>query len=268
MKTTFCSLALGIFLVLPVRADLTITYSTTVQPASKLEESQPDSPAATNMTFKIKGDKMRIDASPKMTTIFDGKTGEVISLIHDQKTVVRISPERLKAVADMLEKFKSQKAAPEKPALKPTGKKEIVNGYETERYTYNGPSFEATYWIAPSYPNGAAILAQLQSVKSEFWDAANTKMPDFRDFAGLPIRMRIVLSREAQLPAPQAKSAPGKGRAAEPSAHGTEMTSTITSVDQNPISDSEFAVPGDYKEQKLPDVFGGATAAPPVSPSP
>src|SRR5215831_19394687 len=102
MKTTFCSLALGIFLVLPVRADLTITYSTTVQPASKLEESQPDSPAATNMTFKIKGDKMRIDASPKMTTIFDGKTGEVISLIHDQKTVVRISPERLKAVADML----------------------------------------------------------------------------------------------------------------------------------------------------------------------
>src|SRR5438093_12832735 len=169
MKIAFCSLALGVFLVLPVRADLTITYSTTVQPASKPEEPPTASPAANNMTIKIKGDKMRIDASPKMTTIFDGTTSEVINLIRDQKTVIRISPEKMKAVTDMLERFKSDKAGPEKPVLKPTGQKEVVNGYETEQYTYDGPNFKATYWVAPNYPNGAAILAQLQSVKSEFW---------------------------------------------------------------------------------------------------
>ena len=271
MRITFCSLALGIFFVVSARADLTIAYSTTVQPASKQQttEAPETTQAATNMTIKIKGDKMRIDASPKMTTIFDGTTGEVINLIRDQKTVIRISPEKMKAVTDMLERFKSDKAGPEKPVLKPTGQKEVVNGYETEQYTYDGPNFKATYWVAPSYPDGTAILAQLQSVKSEFWDAANTKMPDFRDFPGLPIRMRIILTKEDQQTTPSvtpAKKRPGHSE--QLFGHATEITSTITSVNENPISDSEFTVPADYKEPKLPDIFGKPSAAPPVSPSP
>src|SRR5207249_4632101 len=46
--------------------------------------------SAGNMTIKLKGDKVRIEASPKVTTILDGKTGEVTNLMNDQKTVVRI----------------------------------------------------------------------------------------------------------------------------------------------------------------------------------
>src|SRR5437870_11394693 len=84
----------------------------------------------------------------------------------------------------------------------------------------------------------AAILAQLQSIKSEFWDAANTRMPDFRDFPGLPIRTRMIIGKEDQAD----KSSPS---AAD---HATEITSTITSVNQDPISDSEFTVPGGFKE--------------------
>ena len=61
------------------------------------------------MTIKIKSEKARIDASPQLTTIFDGKTGEVINLLNDQKTVVRISPGKLKAVTDMLDKFNDKK---------------------------------------------------------------------------------------------------------------------------------------------------------------
>src|SRR5947199_3204614 len=255
MKIALCSLALGVFLVLPVPADLTITYSTTVQPASKPEEPPTASPAANNMTIKIKGDKMRINASPKMTTIFDGKTGEVINLMHDQKAVIRISPEKLKAVSDMLERFKSQKGAEVKPALKPTGQKEVVNGYETEEYTYDGPSFKATYWVARNFPDGAAILAQLQSVKSEFWDAANTKMPDFRDFPGLPIRMRMIVASENL----------AGGRGADASGHPTEIISTITGVSLDSIADNQFTVPADFQETKLPDIFNKNTA-PAVSP--
>jgi hypothetical protein len=66
-----------------------------------------------------------------------------------------------------------------------------------------------------------------------------------------------------------AKDVQEKKRGASPAAgHATEITSTISSVNQNPISDSEFIVPGDYKEAKLPDIFGERTAAPSVSPSP
>ena len=260
MKSVIYSLALGASFILPVRADLTIVYASTVRPASQTPKDQAADAAGagTNMTIKIKGDRARIDASPQVTTIFDGKTGEVITLLNDQKTIVRISSDKMKAVTDMLNKFSSKKAAPEKPKLTPTGQKETVNGYETEQYTYDAPDFKAIYWIAPNYPNGAAILAQLQSIKSEFWDAANTRMPDFRDFPGLPIRTRMIIGKEDQAD----KSSPS---AAD---HATEITSTITSVNQDPISDSEFTVPGGFKETKLPDIFNKKNAAPFVSPNP
>src|SRR6266849_8870010 len=259
MKTALCSLILSVSFILPVRADLTIIYASTVRPASQTPKDQAaeESGAATNMTIKIKGDRARIDASPQVTTIFDGKTGEVITLLNDQKTIVRISSDKMKAVTDMLNKFGSKKAVPEKPRLTPTGQKETVNGYDTEQYTYDGPDFKATYWIAPNYPNGAAVLAQLQSIKSEFWDAANTKMPDFRDFPGLPIRMRMIVATEN----------PAGGHGVSGSGHPTEITSTITGVSLTPVPDTPFTVPADFKETKLPDIFN-KNMAPSVSPNP
>jgi hypothetical protein len=161
----------------------------------------------------------------------------------------------MRAIADMLNKFNSKQAGSEKPRLTPTGQRETINGYDTEQYTYDGPDFKATYWIAPNYPNGAAVLAQLQSIKSEFWDAANTKMPDFRDFPGLPIRMRMIVATE---------NLAGE-HGADASGHPTEIISTITGVSLDSIADNQFTVPADFKETKLPDIFNKNTA-PAVSP--
>src|SRR5205809_345589 len=259
MKAAFYSLVVTAFVVLTVRADLTIVYSTTVQPASHAQKPQatPTAVATTNMTIRVKGDKARIDASPQVTAIFDGRTGELINLLNDQKTIVRISPEKMRAIADMLNQFSSNKANSNKPRLKPTGQRETINGYDTEQYSYEGSDFKATYWIAPNYPNGAAVLAQLQSIKSEFRDAANTKMPDFRDFPGLPIRMRMIVGKGNQADAHGA-SAPD---------HPAEITSTVTGVSLDSIGDGQFIVPADFKETKLPDIFN-KNAAPSVSPNP
>ncbi len=260
MKTALYSLVAITFGILPVRADLTIVYSTAVEPARQAQKSEPapsTATDATNMTIKVKGDKARIDAPPHITAIFDGTTGELINLLNDQKTVVRISPDKMRAVADTLNKLGNNKAGSQKPRLTPTGQKETINGYDTEQYTYDGPDFKATYWIAPNYPNGAAVLAQLQSIKSEFWDAANTKMPDFRDFPGLPIQMRIIVGKQ---------NAAG-GHDASAAGHPTEITSTITGVSLDSVPDSQFSVPADFKETKLPDIFN-KTAAPSVSPNP
>ena len=46
------------------------------------------------MTMKIKGDKARIDVSPQMTMIFDAKKGEMISLMREQKMVVRMPADK------------------------------------------------------------------------------------------------------------------------------------------------------------------------------
>jgi len=54
---------------------------------------------------------VRIEATPKVTTILDAKTGEVTNLMNDQKTVVRISAEKVKAAANMINKFEVKKKA-------------------------------------------------------------------------------------------------------------------------------------------------------------
>jgi hypothetical protein len=221
-----------------IRADVTIVQK--VEGLGKPSE----------MTIKIKGDKVRIDVSPQVTAIFDGKTGEMTNLMNDEKTVVRVSADKMKAAAAMIRKFSPQKESGEKPKLMATGQKETVNGYATEQYVYDGPDFKATYWIALKYPNGAAILKELQSVKSEAWNAANARLPDYRDFPGLPLRTRMVTKKGDE-----------NGRT-------DEFTSTIASVKQDPLNDSEFAVPKDFKEMEMPDVFGGKGAVPSRSPSP
>ncbi len=259
MKTAFYSLVLTAFVIVPVRADLTIVYSTTVQPAShnqKVQAAPTAVAAGSNMTIKVKGDKARIDVSPQVTAIFDGQTGELINLLNDQKTIVGITPDKMRAIADKLNKFGSNKGS-DKPRLTPTGQREMINGYDTEQYTYEGPDFKATYWIAPNYPNGAAALAQLQSIKSELWDAANTKMPDFRDFPGLPIRMRMLVGKQN----------PAGEHAASGLEHPIEITSTVTGVSLDSVADGQFTVPANFKERKLPDIFN-QNAAPSVAPNP
>ncbi len=184
MKLFGLSLLIGACLLVSARADLTIVH--------KVEGIG----GGGEMTMKIKGDKMRIEVSPQITTIFDGKTGELTNLMNDQKAVVRISADKMKAAAEMINKFSSKKESAEKAKLVPTGKKETINGYETEQYAYDGPASSAA------------------------------------------------------------------------SGSGTEITTTLISIKQDPLSDAEFTIPNDYQEMSMPDIFGGRKAAPSISPNP
>ena len=219
------------------RADLTLV------------QSVEGSSGSNEMTMKLKGDKMRIDVSPQVTTIIDAKTGEMINLMNDQKKVMRISGEKVRATMEMAQQFKTKNGNKEtkaKPTFVATGKKETINGYETEQYTWETPDFKATYWIALNYPDGAAILKQLQAINPDIWKTSNTQMPDYRDFPGLPIKTLILIG-------------------------GNQITTTLTAVKQDPLSDADFTIPKDYQEMTLPDMSGllqqNATP-PPTAPSP
>src|SRR5204863_4486749 len=157
--------------------------------------------------------------------------GEMINLMNDQKTAVRVSAEKMKAASEMVNKFtdKDKTKSGAEPKLTATGKKEIVSGYEAEEYVYEAPDLKATYWIASKYPDGAAILKQMQSLKSETWTASNARMPDYRDFPGLPIKTVISIG-------------------------GNQITSTITSVKKDPVNDTEFSIPKDFQEIKTPEI--------------
>lgn len=218
--------------VVSLRADLTVVQTL-------------DAPGATanQITIFTKGDKMRIDTPPQVSTIVDGKTGEIVTLMKDQKRAVRISAEKMKAATDMIKKFtdKSGSAEPVKP--KPTGRKETIRGYEAEEYVVDRGALKASYWLAPKYPDGAAILRQLQAVNSEIWNSANPNEANFRDFPALPIRTIVDMG-------------------------GTRMTTELVSVKQDPLPDATFAIPSDYREVKGPEMLLPGQSAPAAAPSP
>lgn len=225
---------LSAFLVLAARADLTLVQN--------VEGLGPVS----TVTIKIKGDKARIEASPDVTTIIDSKSGDMLNLMNEQKKFVRISASQAKTVAELAVQSDEKNSLAVKPHLKPTGKKETINGYETEEYLCDAPAFSASYWITTKYPDSAAIVKQLQAMTPETWGIAGKGMPDYRDFPGLPLRSLITIS-------------------------GKKIVSTLVSVKQDALPDSDFAAPSGFEEMKMPSLdalLGGKAPAPKAAPSP
>jgi hypothetical protein len=233
MKLATLSL-LTAFLVSGARADLTL-----------VQNVEGAGPIGT-MTIKIKGQKARIEATSDVTTIIDGQSGEMINLMNDQKKFIRINASQAKAVAEMAVQPDKKNAPAVKPQLKPTGHKETINGYETEEYVCEAPAFTANYWISTQYPNSAAIVKQLQAMTPQAWNIAGTGMPDYRDFPGLPLRSRV-------------------------SFNGKDIVSTLVSVKEDLLADSEFITPAGFSEIKMPNIdalLKGKPAAPKTARSP
>ena len=216
MKIAGLSLLCGICVISFARADLTIVQ--------KVEGPGQSG----NVTIKIKGEKERIEAASQPTRIIDGKTGEMLNLMNEQKAFVRISAEQMKAAAETIAKFDGKNQGSERPKLTATGKKETVNGYETEQYVYETPKFKATFWVATKYPDAASILKQMQAPISEAWKPSNMGMPEYRDFPSVPIKTVVSIG-------------------------GNEITTTLTSLKQDALSDAEFSVPKDFEEVKPPE---------------
>jgi hypothetical protein len=233
MKIRGLCLIIAAFLSVTARGDLTIVQ--------KVEGSG----ALKQITMKLKGDKARVEVSPKITTIMESKGGDILTLMNAEKKFVRISAERSKAIAELASKYGKNSTAPaEKSKLTATGRKETINGYETDEYVRESPSVKESYWIALTYPDSAAIVKQLQAITPTAWNEIAKGMLDFNDFPGLPLRTIIKTERK-------------------------EIVSTIISIKQDLLSDMEFAVPRDFQEVKVPnlqDVLSEKPSAPSAKP--
>jgi hypothetical protein len=182
---------------------------------------------AKEMVLKIKGDKIRMETSPQMTMIIDGRTGDMITLMNAQKKVVRISGDKTKAIAEMTTKYSGTTS--EKTKVVATGKKMTINGYEAEEYIAESKAFKAHYWIAPDFPNSAEIMKQLQAIIPAAWTDLAKGMLDYRDLPGYPLRTQVNL---------------GDG----------EIISTLVTLKTDSLSDAEFVPPKDFTEMKMPNI--------------
>jgi Domain of unknown function (DUF4412) len=216
MKVFAFSFTLIAAFSLPARADFTIVQK--VEGKGKTNE----------ITLKVRGDKIRLEASPQITMIVDGKTGDTITMMNMQKKIIRISGDKAKAIAEIATKYGGGTTA-EKPKLVATGKKMTVNGYEADEYVADSKMFKARYWIAPSFPNSAEIMKQLQTVIPAAWNDLAKGMIDYRDLPGFPVRSQITVGDD-------------------------EIVSTVVTVKTDPLSDAEFLPPKDFQEVKIPNV--------------
>jgi hypothetical protein len=220
MKASLLSLVVVAGLCVSVRADFTIVQ--------KVEGQKVEGKASANeITLKVKGDKIRMEATPQMTMIVDGKTGDTITLMNAQKKFLRISGDKAKAIAELAAKYRGTTG--EKPKLTATGKKMTINGYEADEYVGETKLFKASYWIAPSFPDSAIIMKELQAVIPAAWNDLAKGMLDYRDLPGFPLRTQV-------------KTEDG------------EITSTVTAIRRDTLSDAEFSVPPDFQEMKIPNV--------------
>jgi uncharacterized protein DUF4412 len=179
-----------------------------------------------DVTVKIKGDKERIEAPSQPTRIIDGKTGEMTDLMNDRKSFLKISAAQIKAAQESMNQLNAGKqSAP--PKLTPTGKKETINGYEAEEYAYETPQFKAAFWVSTKYPGAADILKQMQAPISGAWKPSNMGLPDYTDFAGLPLKTVITVGSD-------------------------QVVTTIVSLKQDAVNASEFEIPKDFQELKEP----------------
>jgi hypothetical protein len=218
MKVRVLSPIVIAFLLVTARGDLTIVQN--VEGSGSVKQ----------ITVKLKGDKARVEVSPEITTIIDNKSGDMLSLMNAKKKFLRMSADKSKAIAELASKYAGDSsAAAARSKLTPTGKKEMMNGYETEEYVRESSSVKESYWIALKYPDSAAIVKQLQAITPAAWNDIAKGMLDFRDFPGLPLRTTIKTDRK-------------------------EIISTITSIKQDSLSEAEFAVPKDFQELKVPNL--------------
>jgi hypothetical protein len=218
MKIRGLCLIVTAFLLVTARGDLTIVQN--VEGSGSVKQ----------ITVKLKGDKARVEVSPEITTIIDNKSGDMLSLMNAKKKFLRISADKSKAIAELASKYAGNSSAgAANSKLTPTGKKEMMNGYETEEYVRESPSVKESYWIALKYPDSAAIVKQLQAITPTAWNDIAKGMLDFRDFPGLPLRTIVKTDRR-------------------------EIISTITSIKQDSLSEAEFSVPKDFQELKVPNL--------------
>lgn len=178
------------------------------------------------ITMKIKGDKIRVDVSPEMSTITDGATGDVTTLMHKQKTFVVIPAANTRALYEQLQQMGAGKLS--KPKLEPTSESEQIGGYDCRIYKAEVGSIKLRYWIADSYPNSAEILTQMGRAAGKFGDLMGSVLPNASDFPGLPLK--TVMQNGDQT-----------------------ITTTLVSVSSEALAPEIVQVPADYCSTPSPN---------------
>jgi uncharacterized protein DUF4412 len=193
-----------------------------------------------DVTIKLKDNHCRIDANPETTALLDTQSGVTTILLHQTKMFLNVKADELGAEGNALKKLLSQQSGNEENVdFQPTGKKEQINGYDTDEYVGKISGLSVRVQVAKDFPNYQALLSALYAAQNapglNLFRALSIP-PD--KYPGMPIRTTIEVL-------------------------GQPVVTTVDYVQQSTLSESEFAIPEGYTELKpSPSPVPSATTSP------
>jgi hypothetical protein len=191
--------------------------------ADVLVEQNLESPQANGkVVTKVKGDQARLDMpSPagEATFLMNFKTGEVITLVHAAKMMVKGDLKAMKQQSEMAQKASGiDLSKMETP--KATGTTEKVGEWTAELYEIQGGKYKI--WAAKDYPDAQAIKNELKRV-------------------GEAMSLGVDLSK---------LDVPGMTVKSVMTTPIGPVTVTLIKASQDPLPAADFAVPAGYNEFK------------------
>lgn len=167
-------------------------------------------------TMWIKGDKVRTDNDTTTTTIIDTASGDMTTLMHEQKMIIKMNTKQLQELAKQAPRASTPEASQTKVTA--TGEKEKVDGYDCEIYLSENMGMTVKMWVAKSYPNGDKLREEMK-----------------------------VMAKLGTPGGPQQPEVPGIAIKTEFVQQGMKFTTRLVSIKTDSIDDSRFAIPTDYK---------------------
>ena len=193
-----------------------------------------------DVTIKLKDNHCRIDANPETTALLDTQSGVTTILLHQTKMFLNVKADELGAEGNALKKLLSQQSGNEETVdFQPTGKKEQINGYDTDEFVGKIAGLSVRVQVAKDFPNYQALLSALYTAQNapglNLFRALSIP-PD--KYPGMPIRTTIEVL-------------------------GQPVVTTVDYVQQSTLNESEFAIPEGYTELKpSPSPVPSATTSP------
>ena len=179
------------------------------------------------VTMKVKGDNARMDMpSPlggSVTTLMNFKSGDMVTLMHQQKMAMKMNLSDVKKQQEAGQKALGMDPSKiEKP--KATGQKEKIGEYDTEIYEMRQGGIEAKLWIAKDFPNAQSIKDQMAKLSSSMGGGIDLSRIDVPG---------MVVKSEVSTPV-------GK------------MVITLVKAKEEAVDDKEFVKPEGYQEMQVP----------------
>ncbi len=214
------SLVIATFLaagVCSLRADLTILQ----------EISMPDAQMPSmSTTTKIKDQMIRIDTGGKASMILDGNTGDMTSLMPEQKVAIPMNAAFQKMAAKMAKA--NQQPGDSAPDFKPTGRKQTLLGFECEEFTATMSKQSMTIWVTQAIPESEQMAKQFEKFGAQFKQFQSPAQAG--KIKGLPLLTEITDDA------------------------GKKTTIRVQAISRDAIAAKDFEIPRDYKKMELPQM--------------